>query len=566
MKKSIVILLRSCFRTAIISISIFCCSIAAGQELPPVKHFSSTAYNAENQNWDIAQSSDKIVYVANNKGLLSYNGAKWRLYPAPNESAIRTVLVNDARIYTGCYMDFGYWEKDGSGALNYISLSEISGVELLDDEEFWNIEFVKDWVVFQSLDRIFIYNTKDETISTIDSLNKITKLFKVGDQLYFQRINEGIFKFDDGNDLMLFDDDVVKTDEVVNIFNTGNELLIFTKQKGIFVSRNNRLLASDFGINESLKKTTIYDCIQLSDKSFAIGTTSHGLILIDAFGKLKYVIDKSNGLSNNTVLSVFEDLNKNIWLGLDNGINFINANSQIKEFNDLSGVIGSVYTSVIYESRLYLGTNQGLYYRDLDSTEEFKLIPGTNEQVWFLKVIDDTLFCGHNSGTFIIDGTMARKISDIQGAWDLKALDNMPGLLLQGNYDGLYVLEKKANNWYLKNKIEGFSNSSRYFEILGNEIFVNHEYNGVFKLTVNTSYSQISNSSIDSTLKGFNSGLVKYRGTIIYADENGILKYDPVKKSFIPDEFLSKLYSKEDYVSGNLVLHENGDKLWCLYI
>ena len=60
---------------------------------------------------------------------------------------------------------------------------------------------------------------------------------------------------------------------------------------------------------------------------------------------------------------------------------------------------------------------------------------------------------------------------------------------MQGNYNGLNVLEKKGNTWVFRNKIQGFENSSKHFEFLNyNEVFVSHEYKGVFKITLNDSY------------------------------------------------------------------------------
>ena len=41
-----------------------------------------------------------------------------------------------------------------------------------------------------------------------------------------------------------------------------------------------------------------------------------------------------------------------------------------------------------------------------------------------------------------------------------------------------------------KNKIKGFDYSSKHFEILGkNEIYVSHEYKGVYKFTIDPSIS-----------------------------------------------------------------------------
>ena len=80
----------------------------SAQGLPPVTNYSPVDYQAENQNWSLSQSAERLVYAANNQGLLEYNGADWTLYPSPNETIMRSVKAVGDRIYTGCYMEFGY--------------------------------------------------------------------------------------------------------------------------------------------------------------------------------------------------------------------------------------------------------------------------------------------------------------------------------------------------------------------------------------------------------------------------------------------------------------------------
>jgi hypothetical protein len=71
---------------------------------------------------------------------------------------------------------------------------------------------------------------------------------------------------------------------------------------------------------------------------------------------------------------------------------------------------------------------------------------------------DGTLFCGHDSGTFIIE--TAQKILENQ---ELGNLNRFPvKTLLQGNYYGISVLEKVNNQWRFRNKITGFDSSARY--------------------------------------------------------------------------------------------------------
>ncbi len=108
----------------ILLFQLFLTSVICGaQELPPIQNFSSEVYKAENQNWAISQSSEKYIYVANNSGLLEYDGAAWKRYPSPNESTLRSVNVIDEKIYTGGYMEFGFWSKNEFGNLIYESLS-----------------------------------------------------------------------------------------------------------------------------------------------------------------------------------------------------------------------------------------------------------------------------------------------------------------------------------------------------------------------------------------------------------------------------------------------------------
>ncbi len=532
------------------------------QELPPIQNFYPKDYNGENQNWDISQASDKLIYVANSKGLLEFNGARWTLYPSPNETIMRSVKVVEDRIYTGCFMEFGYWKKNSLGVLNYTSLSQKNGVDLIEDEEFWNIIHVDDYMVFQSLKRIYIYDISKGTVNTIDSNSTITKMFKVGQNIYFQRLGEGLFGINSGKDFLLLDDQILKDYEVIHVFGSERDLLILTRDNGFYTIKDGVLVQSNKYPNETLSAFSLYDGIQLKDNSFLLGTISNGVIYLDSNGEPVFQIDQNNGLSNNTVLSLFEDVDNNIWLGLDYGISYVNRKSPYKVFNDSKGVLGSVYAAAVYNDNLYLGTNQGLFYKHLNSDNGFNFIAGTQGQVWSLREIDTKLLCGHNSGTFLVKDDQVQKIFDVQGTWDIAALNGNPDILLQGNYDGLYVLEKSDTSWKLKNKIGGFNNSSRYFETLGKDIFVNHEYNGVFKLKADDSFFNVKSVVKDTLIKGSNSGLVKYNGDVLYAYKNGIFKFDIHARKFTKDSLLSSLYDKQDYESGKLIADETDNKLW----
>ena len=544
--------------TVLFSLNLF------AQELPPIQNYAPVHYNGENQNWSVTQSVNKLIYIANNKSLLEFNGSAWHKYPSPNETVIRSVRAVGTRIYSGAYMEFGYWQKDNLGILKYTSLSAKVKVDFLPDEEFWSIWEIEDWVVFQSLERIYIYNLKDDSINSIDSETSVPSLFSVDQNIYFQKKDEGIFKIESGQGSLVFNDKAVVEDEVVGIFRDEGNLLVLTRHNGFFNSTDEGLTQWNIQADSLLSKVSVYTSLQLKDGSIALGTISHGLILLDSNGNVLHHITQVNGLRNNTVLSLFEDSRNNLWLGLDNGISHIDLESPFRVYHDNRGVVGSVYSTAIVDDMMYLGTNQGLFFKNKQDSSDFSLIPGTQGQVWSLNEIDGTLFCGHHTGTFVVNGNRVSKITNARGTWTVKKIPENPKLLLQGSYDGLYVLENNRVGWQLKHKIRGFDHSSRYVELHNDKVFVNHEYKGVFTIDVNDSLSTVNRVQVDTVLKGSNSGLVKYKGDLLYASKNGILKYDSLQNTFVKDSVLSLAYSQDEYVSGKLMVDKRNDYLWIL--
>jgi AraC family chitin signaling transcriptional activator len=489
------------------------------------KFFEPKAYGAENQNWSISQSNDKFIYVANNKGLLEFNGAIWNLYPSPNETIMRSVNVIDDKIYSGCYREFGYWEKNEFGSLDYTSLSQNLQIPFLDDEEIWNIINFDEWILFQSFKRIYIFNKKDNSYNIIDSNTTIYKVFKVKDTIYYQSLKNGIYKIENGNSTIVVDDEIVKENRLVNIFYQEEKLLIQTEDSGFFVYQNEVLEKWMIPANKVLETVSVYRSIKLRDGTFILGTISDGIFHMLKNGEIDYQINNYNGLSNNTVQSIFEDTEYNIWLGLNNGINCLNAEAPLSIYNEENGKIGTVHASSVFNDNIYLGSNQGLFYRPWNSNEEFIFIEGSQGQVWSLNVFDNTLFCGHNNGTFIVNNNDIQLISDVQGTWNIIPVKNKPETLLQGNYDGLYVLEKSNNKWRLKNKIKGYDISSKFFEMPNaRTILVSHEYKGVFKVEVNPELTEATLVSRDTSIqKGLTSSLIRYNEEVIYANKGGVL-------------------------------------------
>lgn len=532
--------------------------------MPPIQIYKPEHYKADNQNWKISQSNDKYIYVANNRGLLEFNGSEWQLYPSPNNTIIRSVNVIGDTIYTGCYKEFGYWVKNSFGKLKYVSLTSQLSEKMKEEDQIWDILEHNEWIIFHSFNRLFFFNRITQLFNIINSEKDIFKVFKIRNDIYYHVQTEGIYKIENGKPKLVINDPLIKDEKVTNIFEVNNSFIFLTRESGFYKLENDKIVKWDIPANDLISQTTILCGIKLKVGGFIIGTISQGIINIKPDGLINYQISQRNGLSNNTALALFEDAENNLWIGLDNGINCINITSPVQVYYDYNGVLGTVYTSKVFKNYLYLGTNQGLFYKEIDSNNPYTFIEGTGGQVWDLfNYKDEDLLCGHHLGTYLIHDDKAHLIDNNSGTWNFKTIPNHDKLLLKGNYNGLYILDKSSGRWKVRNKIEGFNSSSRFFvRDNKNHVWVSHEYKGIFKLRLNDSLSKADQITMEPTLSiGRSSSLIKYKGTILYAYENGIFKYDDSSESFKYDSLLSPIINREEYISGKLVVDEK-DRLW----
>ena len=94
--------------------------IGQGQTIgvPFVESYSKEQYGYGTQNWDIEQGETGLMYFANNEGLLEFDGLAWNLFPLPNKTILRSILIKDNLIYGGGQNEFGIYtlifEKNGA--------------------------------------------------------------------------------------------------------------------------------------------------------------------------------------------------------------------------------------------------------------------------------------------------------------------------------------------------------------------------------------------------------------------------------------------------------------------
>ena len=532
------------------------------QEMPPIQNFTSFEYDGETQNWGITQAPNEFIYVANNHSLLQFDGERWKKYPSPNGTVIRSIHTHKDVIYTGSFLNFGKWEADAFGSLQYTAMSKNLPKPMVADEEIWQIKTVDNSILFQSQQNIYVFDTVEKQFQIFEIENGKAQMFPIEDTVYFQIQGRGLFKITNEGAVLVSNATPFKENSIRGLFKFQNRILGLTEKGGFYVLDEEGVTSKWIGDSTILEDTTVYCSTKLKDGNFAIGTISDGVFIISKEGKLLHHINTQNGILNNTVLSIFQDDDENLWLGLDNGISVINLNTPFSEFIDKSGKMGMVYTASNFNDILYVGTNQGLFFKPRQENVSFKLVPGTEGQVWKLKALQGTLFCGHNEGTFVIDKGSAKRIATIPGAWDFKSIPNHPNLILQGNFSGLNVLENSKGQWQFKNEIKDFSVSSRFFEFLyTNTVVVNHEYNGVFILKLDENFKKATMLNKQDSY-GYGTSLITFNNTVKYTTNNGIFSIEENAKVFPVDSVLTQKMFQYGSPTSIMISDQENGRIW----
>ncbi|MDX9729442.1 MAG: hypothetical protein RBT50_09275 [Bacteroidales bacterium] len=469
-----------------------------GEGRNEIKRFIPGAIPVKSQNWEVSRDpASGYVYFANSAGLIEYNGITARSYPVPYRQGARSVYVNgDGLIFTGSFEDFGFWRKDRSGLLSYTSLATSANV--VQNDEIWNICEINHMIYFQSFTSVYIYDYSG--VRRIAAPSSLLFFFRVGDRFIAQAIDEGLYWFDGAGFSFIPGSEIFKALKIHALIDFGqSERWICTANDGIFIFDGTRFTPMESEVSVYLKEATCNAGLAVSDSLLVFGTILRGLVLCDRNGAILETYDYSNGLSNNTVLSLYLDSEKGLWAGLDDGANYLETSSPVAFYENSSGDLGTIYTVIRDRDHLFLGTNHGLFATDIENGDgsyrftNLRIIPGTQGQVWKLSQYDGQILCGHNDGTFLIDGLKAVRISDVTGGWSVRPFGNY---LVQGTYTGIVSFRKDiAGNWAFSSRIEGFAEPTRFVEIdyLG-YVWALHPQKGVYRLELNEEADSVTSS------------------------------------------------------------------------
>jgi AraC family chitin signaling transcriptional activator len=523
----------------------------AQELLPFVENYNKSNYQGDNQIWNLAQGNDNAMYFANNHYFLRYDGVKWERYLLPNKTIIRSILVDGDKIYSGSYKEFGYWSRQ-DGKMVYVSIS--AGKKVFEDsenEEIWKIFKFNNQIYFQSFNEIFLYDGKLLKKTKLPFL--ISYCFVIDNQLLIASVGSGVYKMNNAGISKVKGCEILENNVIHAIEKHQNKTYIFTQKNGVFILENGVLNSWKNPLNEILKTAYINVAKFIKNNKLIIGTASKGVYIFDLNANSFKNINRKNVLMNNSILSIGQDKENNLWLGLDNGIAHIEVDSPISIFYDNSGILGSVYSVATTEKGYLMASNHGVFkYED----NQFSLVPNTQGQAWNIGKMNGKYLIGYLGGTLVYEKGQFSELNTISGGWNLTK-SNINNSYLQASYSGVWIYND-INDLSQKHIINGLFKPIKYVaQNRKNEIWAADNYRGLYRILYNDDYKTISIENVSQNSKianDFGVRIFEFRNEILFLIQNSWYTYNSITNQLEKNELFNTNFKN---ISDIVAIDEN---------
>lgn len=497
--------------------------------MPKVVNYTRAQFKGGIQSWTITQDAYNRLYVANNEGLLVYDGASWQKFSVPNKTILRCLTVGaDKKLYVGAQNELGYFAPDPVGRLRFFSLKTRLPNNQRDFADVWEVEVCGKKVFFRT--NKYIIELDNGNLIVHPTASRWLSIFVHKSELLAHDAAKGILMYRNKQwtpyiAKPLLPANLSITDAIPYQKDTT---LLCTAEDGLFLLTNATL--SPFSIKGVRQENHYTALTQLKDNSFYIGTYSNGVYHISRTGTLLNTITTQYGLQNNTVRCLFEDSGGNVWAGLDNGISYIDLNSGIKHINPAAFNNGAGYSATVLNHSLYFALSTGLQCAPLPNTTDLSAAHhGTQTiltgQTWHTTILNNRLLVGKDDGFWQVINQKASRVASNSGYWNFNVMGNK---IAAGHYNGIQFFDATGSGFIDKGAFPNFIESSRYVETDGPFIWVSHPYQGVFRLDTRTQ-SVKKFTSLDGLPSNLENHVFRLKNKLVFATIKGVYEYDAVQ-------------------------------------
>ena len=524
----------------------FLCAAAGAQEFTPVvRAFTKSDYNADSQNWAVASDSDGILYVGNNRGLLSFDGFAWDLHPLPGNKVVRCLMSDSGRLYVGSYEEFGYYSRKDNGMLEYKSLSEKLEGYTMQNDEIWRIIKVEGRIVFQAFRSWFIL--EGDSLKAVESDSFVEFFSVAGDRVFARSEKYGFSEVNIDTGELTKVRQVPFRSPCISILTFGNASLAVTYSDGLFIMDGNGFTRFPTGADDILRTSQVNVAAITPDGRIVVGTRVGGVVCIGGDGRLEWHLSSSNVLPGNTVLDLTTDGSGDLWMALGSGVAVAKIGTGLRLVSSIRPSVGDIYAAAYSEPYLYMGTSEGLFRATYTggSVADVSMYKAVEGHVPMLSSFDSQIFAGTNGATYEVRPYAVKSVSEVTGGACMdKGVIHGREVLVQGTYTSLCVYVKSGGKWVYSHSVSGFMEPVSTLRIdFKGTVWAGHLHGGLFAIELSPDLKSVESIRRYDSLDGTDKLPVKvmsFDSRVVFTDGvSGFYTFDDLSSGIVPYEALN---------------------------
>jgi signal transduction histidine kinase/DNA-binding response OmpR family regulator/ligand-binding sensor domain-containing protein len=525
------------------------------------RNYIPDEYELLPQNWDILEDPNGLIYVANQGGLLEYDGVSWKSIEIPGQTVRSLAIDSRGTIYLGGVNEIGYLAKASQGRLEYTSLTS----HLQEDKKnfgiVWRTHVIKDIIFFRTSNYILRWKPQQQQLKVIletkkdqdNTLSASFTCFTCQGMLFVHQLHTGLMRWQSGSFKIIPGSQTFADCQDIFMLapynKPGSKIIIGARDKGFFIYDGKSTIHFSTQVDEYLKEKIPVHGIALSKSpgDFAIATRSGGLAIIDSRGQLKHLFTQNYGLYNNDVKYVFEDSLGDLWTALNEGISKIEYLSPLSFFDDYSHLPGMVFAVVRHSKKLYAGTSQGLFYMD-ENSNQFEPVPGIYSACRSLLSNGDSVIAATSQGVYQVQNNNPREITNIPAYVLLRSRQdpNRIWVGMRGGLASLYI--DKSNRFKQENTYDKiYREIKTIVEDTRGHLWLGARGSGVFKISFpdpgNIYDYHVIRYSVIHRLPAEEVQVCQAAKHVMFAARKGLFRFREEKNIFVLDYTLGKEFS-----------------------
>jgi diguanylate cyclase (GGDEF)-like protein len=503
---------------------------------PAIEVFEQRTHHGGPQTFDLVQDKRGILYFANLAGVVTYDGAWWRLIRLPNEASSDAMAVDAAgTVVTGSVNEMGYIGSDASGSAVYHSLTRLIPEEAREFGHMRSITSTPAGFVLSTDRFLFLWSEGAPQIvlhygDDLPAPREVRHVAGTTWMIWQSGLGQVDLRSGTVTRLQAFEGQRAR---IVLPGGEGTEVLVASVEQGLMrfdgeKASRWRVPASDWLVDRWLTGGVV-----LRDGRLAITTREDGVLIVEPDGEIEQVIDLAAGLPEAILAEPLVDREGALWLAFFGPIARIDLTSPVTLLDRRRGLRGSISSVARFDERLYVSTSHGLHVLDGESgARRIESIPPITST---LLALADELLVGTAGGIHLLDRKGATRM--IEGTEELEIYSfsrslRDPARLWLGTGRGVASIRREESGWRYEGTIEGSPPATSSVIESGDTLWCGTVYDGAVRID-----SPLGPSPVVTTLHhgeeisafaiGGKVRFVRTDNVIHHVDGGGTLSPDP---------------------------------------